>query len=178
MQAGTVPMKHGKSDSASNAKTLDFDLECFLPYRLSVLTNTISEGLARRYRDQYPLSVTEWRILAVLGRFPGLAAREVCERTAMDKVAISRGVRSLMKQGLLQRHRDRDDRRRQRLFISPGRGERVLRSVVPVALEYERQLLAALSDRDLQNLSGIMQKLLRQSETLDAEQSEAGHPAS
>jgi DNA-binding MarR family transcriptional regulator len=170
-------MNHGKSESAGDAATLDFDLERFLPYRLSVLTNTISEGLARRYRDQYPLSVTEWRILAVLGRFPGLAAREVCEQTAMDKVAISRGVRSLMEKGLLERHTDRDDRRRQRLFIAPGRGERVLQRVVPVALEYERQLLAALSDRDLELLSGFMERLLRQSECLEAERHADGETA-
>ena len=167
-------MNHPEPDPASDAANIDLDLERFLPYRLSVLTNTISEGLARRYRKHYPLSVTEWRILAVLGRFPGLAAREVCERTAMDKVAISRGVRSLTEKGLLERRRDRKDRRRQRLFIAPGRGERVLRSVVPVALEYERQLLAALSGRDLECLSGIMETLQRHSEALEAERLAAG----
>ena len=63
-----------------------FELENFLPYRLSVLTNTISQGIAAAYRDRYGISVTEWRILAVLGRFPGLTASEVVEKTAMDKV--------------------------------------------------------------------------------------------
>jgi len=31
--------------------------------------------LARRYRDRHALTVTEWRILAVLGRFRGLVAK-------------------------------------------------------------------------------------------------------
>ena len=144
----------------------DFDLDHFLPYRLSVLTNTISAGLARRYRDRHALTVTEWRILAVLGRFPGLAASEVSERTAMDKVAISRGVRSLMEKGLLERRTDRGDRRRQRLCITPGRGERVLMEVVPVALQYERQLLRSLDPGELEVLSAIVDKLRRQSEKL------------
>jgi len=101
MQADANSMKPTVTENSAGAGTIDFDLEHFLPYRLSVLTNTISEGLARRYRDLQPLSVTEWRILAVLGRFPGLVASEVCDRTAMDKVAISRGVRSLMEKGML-----------------------------------------------------------------------------
>ena len=163
-------------DNSSRAGTRDFDLEHFLPYRLSVLTNTISEGLARRYRDLQPLSVTEWRILAVLGRFPGLVASEVCERTAMDKVAISRGVRSLMEKGMLDRQRDRSDRRRQRLFISPGHGEKVLQKIVPVARRYERQLVESLDAGELEALSRIMEKLLRRSESLDADLRETGSP--
>ena len=146
----------------------DFNLDHFWPYRLSILTNTISEGLARRYRDRHALTVTEWRILAVLGRFPGLVASEVSQRTAMDKVAISRGVRSLMEKGLLERSTDGGDRRRQRLRITPGRGERVLMEVVPLALQYERQLLQSLEPGELEILSRIVDKLRRQSEKLNA----------
>ena len=72
-----------------------FELEHFLPYRLSLLANTVSQGIAAGYRDAHGISVTEWRILAVLGRYPGLAAFELAERTAMDKVAIHRAVKSL-----------------------------------------------------------------------------------
>jgi DNA-binding MarR family transcriptional regulator len=176
MQADANFMKPVETDDLACARATDFDLEHFLPYRLSVLTNTISEGLARRYRDLQPLSVTEWRILAVLGRFPGLVASEVCDRTAMDKVAISRGVRSLMEKGMLDRQQDRSDRRRQRLFISPERGERVLQKVVPVALQYERQLVESLDDGELEALSRIMQKLIRQSEALDADHRRTSNP--
>ena len=159
-------MKQLTSHGAADPRPADFDLESFLPYRLSVLTNTVSAGLARRYRERHPLSVTEWRILAVLGRFPGLVASEVCARTAMDKVAISRGVRALEEKGLLERRTDRVDRRRQRLFITPGAGERVLRKVVPEALLYERQLLRSLEPGELEALTAILEKLLRRSEAL------------
>ena len=159
-------MKQAIRDRSADLRPAEFDLENFLPYRLSVLTNTISAGLARRYRESHPLSVTEWRILAVLGRFPGLVASEVCARTAMDKVAISRGVRSLVGKRLLERRTDPGDRRRQRLFIAPGAGERVLEEVVPEALLYERTLLQSLDAGELEALSAILEKLLRQSEKL------------
>ena len=159
-------MKQAMPDDPGALRPADFDLERFLPYRLSVLTNVVSAGLASRYRAHHPLSVTEWRILAVLGRFPGLVSSEVCARTAMDKVAISRGVRSLVDAGLLERRTDDGDRRRQRLYIKPGAGERVLREVIPVALRYERQLLESLDEGELQTLSAIVEKLRRQAENL------------
>jgi DNA-binding MarR family transcriptional regulator len=147
---------------------MQIELEQFLPYRLSVLANTVSQGIARGYRERHDISVTEWRILAVLGRFPGLTASEVTERTAMDKVAISRGVKSLAEKGLLERRTDAGDRRRQRLFITPGKGRRVLDEVIPMARDYERQLLRPLSAAERAALSGLLAKLQSRAESLDS----------
>jgi len=137
----------------------DFELERFLPYRLSLLTNTVSQGIAARYRDAFGINVTEWRILAVLGRFPGLTASEVVERTAMDKVAIHRGVKTLAEKGLLLRRTDHGDRRRQNLHLTPAAGQALVDEIVPRALAFERQLLEALSEEETTALQTIIEKL-------------------
>lgn len=145
---------------------MQFELEQFLPYRLSVLTNTVSQGIARSYRERHDIGVTEWRILAVLGRFPGLTASEVTERTAMDKVAISRGVKALAAKGLLERRTDAGDRRRQRLLITAGKGRQVLSEIIPMARQYERLLLQTLSGQELAALTATLLKLQQQAELL------------
>ena len=136
-----------------------FELENFLPYRLSVLTNTISQGIAAAYRDRYDISTTESRILAVLGRYPGLSASDVVERTAMDKVAISRAVKSMEKKKLLERIPDEKDRRRNRLSLTPGKGQQILAEIIPQAREFELQLLGSLSRSDRQSLNRIIEAL-------------------
>src|SRR5438445_5347964 len=73
----------------------ELELERFLPYRLSVLTNRISTAIARVYVRRFGLTVPEWRVMAVLGRFGEMPANAVCERTAMDKVRVSRAVARL-----------------------------------------------------------------------------------
>src|SRR5471030_719714 len=73
------------------------DLDRFMPYRLSVLTNRVSHAIARHYSQRFSLSIPEWRDMAVLGQTPGLSAREVAARTAMDKVQVSRAVASLLR---------------------------------------------------------------------------------
>ena len=55
--------------------------------------------IARVYEQRFDLSVTEWRVMAVLGALDGLSAREVAERTAMDKVAVSRALAGLVGAG-------------------------------------------------------------------------------
>jgi len=144
-----------------------FELEHFLPYRLSLLTNTVSDGIARSYRDKYEISVTQWRILAVLGRYPGLTASEIVERTAMDKVAISRAVKNLVDKSLLQRKTDPVDRRRMRLYSTPGRGKRMLSEIIPLARQYEARLLNALSNEEQQAISRAIQKLQIQARSLN-----------
>ena len=59
-------------------------LERFLPYRLSVVTNRISGALSRHYAERFDISIPEWRVVANLGRHPGLTANDVVERAAMD----------------------------------------------------------------------------------------------
>src|SRR5688500_7671037 len=85
----------------------------FLPYRLSVRSNRISPAISGIYVDRFGLSITEWRVIAVLGRFPGLSANEVADRTAMDKVAVSRAVARLIAAGRLDR--ETQDRKSTRL---------------------------------------------------------------
>lgn len=134
------------------------DLEHFLPYRLSVLSNRLSNAIAASYQQRFGLSVTEWRVLAVVGSSPGISAGEVAERTAMDKVAVSRAVNSLLLAGRLQREVHADDRRRSVLRLS-GEGVAIHRQVVPAALAYERALLASLSPTERAELERLLGKL-------------------
>lgn len=134
------------------------DLERFLPYRLSVLSNTVSEALAALYGERFNLSVTQWRVIAVLGRYPDLSAVEVAERTRMDKVAVSRAVAELIDSGRLDRQMDRLDRRRSVLNLSVE-GRRVYQEIAPLALACEARLLSALSAKERDALEGILDKL-------------------
>src|SRR6185436_515145 len=120
-------------------------LEKFLPYRLSVLSNTVSSAIAAAYFANFGLTIPEWRVMAVLAANPGLSAAEVTARTAMDKVAVSRAVATLLSAGRLRRTTAPADRRRAHLALTPA-GARVYAQVVPMALEYERKLVAPLSN--------------------------------
>ncbi len=141
------------------------ELEKFLPYRLSVLSNTVSQAIAREYEDRFQLSITEWRVLAVLGRYEGVSAREVAERTAMDKVAVSRAVAELMKDGRVKRSTADHDKRQSVLSLS-AKGRKVYDEVAPLALQHEQRLLAHLDAEEREWLGRIIEKLLQAEKAL------------
>ncbi|MCB1555130.1 MAG: MarR family transcriptional regulator [Xanthomonadales bacterium] len=145
------------ADATANEHPI-LNLEHFLPYRLSVLSNRVSADIARFYQNRFGLSVTEWRAMAVLGRFPGISAMEVAERTAMDKVAVSRAVNALLGRELLTRAFHESDRRRSMLRLSES-GRQVYDEIVPLALRLEASLLDAFSDDEKQQLGRLLDKL-------------------
>jgi DNA-binding MarR family transcriptional regulator len=141
-------------------------LDRFIPFRLSVLTNKVSGAIARHYFQRFGLSIPEWRVMAVLGETPGLSAREVAERTAMDKVQVSRAVASLVVAHRVARTPDDKDGRVGRLALTRA-GLAIYEEIVPLALRLERTFVAALSRDEREALDRLLSKLTRQAKTLN-----------
>jgi DNA-binding MarR family transcriptional regulator len=134
-------------------------LEDFLPYRLSILSNRVSRAIAARYAKTFDLTIPEWRIIAVLGRRPGLTAKEIAEATEMDKVAVSRAVARLVSAKRIQTRADVEDARRQILQLT-AQGESVHARIAPIALATEEKLLRALDARERRELDALLDRLL------------------
>jgi DNA-binding MarR family transcriptional regulator len=152
----------------SELKTLEhaqLDLDHFLPYRLSILSNRASDAIARHYSDRFGLSVPEWRVMAVLGQMPGLSARDVAQRTAMDKVQVSRAASSLVEARRVKRDGDEADGRITRLSLTT-KGQAIYDEVVPLALHLEEVFLAALTPDERKTLDRLMDKLGKQIDSL------------
>ena len=141
-------------------------LDRFVPYRLAVLTNIVSMSIANAYEQEFGLTIPEWRVLAVLARYPNLSAIEVSERAAMDKVAVSRAVQSLIGAKRIVRGNDKGDRRRSILKLSAA-GKSVYTRVAPLALRYERELLNTLSTHDRRALNRLIGRLIERARELD-----------
>lgn len=154
-----------KLEGHKQALVPPLELETFLPYRLSVLSNRVSGRIARSYEKRFGLTIPEWRVMAVLGRFPGLTAAEVAERTAMDKVQVSRAVARLQRAGRIEQKAVDGDRRAKHLSLSAA-GTTVYGEIVPLAREMELQLVVSLSVAERTALDQILDKLLAASASL------------
>jgi DNA-binding MarR family transcriptional regulator len=153
-------MKSVSPKRTGNRKMKDeLILEEFLPYRLSVLSHTVSTTIASVYEKRFGVSIPEWRVIAILGRFPGLSAVDVAERTLMDKVAVSRAVTKLIKNGRIDRQFADADRRRSILNLSED-GRKVHNEIAPLALQFEHDLLDGVTDDDVATLNAVIDDLL------------------
>ncbi len=141
-------------------------LDRFVPYRLSVLTNTVSRALALGYAERFGLTIPQWRIVAILGHDPDLSAVEVAKRTVMDKVSVSRAVTALESDGRLIRRVDSSDRRLSRLRLSAA-GRAVYREIVPLARSYEMRLMSTLTASERTAFNDLLTRLTQQASALN-----------
>ena len=146
------------SSATHNRNAPHLALEAFLPYRLSILANTVSNAIAREYQGRFVLTIPEWRVMAVLGRFGPDVATGIGERTAMDKVTVSRAMNRLIDGGLVNRSADDSDRRRAIARLT-RKGRSVHDKIVPVALEHERRIVSTLTTAEMAELDRLLAKL-------------------
>jgi DNA-binding MarR family transcriptional regulator len=142
-------------------------LERFMPYRLSILSNKVSSMIADTYQDKFALSITEWRIMAVLGEYPGSSADEISVKTQIEKSILSRSVNRLLKRHLIEREISDTDRRRSHIKLS-DMGRAVYEEIVPLSYEYENTLLNCFSKEEQALFSELVDRLYQHATTFSS----------
>ena len=142
-----------------------FQLEEFLPYRLAVAAECVSRLIARDYLSKSGLGMSEWRLLAAIGRFGVLSPTAAGEQTAMDKVKVSRAAASLVSAGLIRQTQDPDDGRG-RLLRLTRKGTTLYAGVPPTASEIEDTLMAGLARTEWRTLHKALGKLSDHAQSL------------
>jgi DNA-binding MarR family transcriptional regulator len=133
-------------------------LDDFIPFRLSITSNLVSETIAGTYQALFGLTIPEWRLIAVIAEEEGATQQRIGQRTRMDKVTVSRAAIALAGRGLIERHPNTEDRRSQRLHLSSsGRDLYVL--VAPKALELERRILARFSAGEIETFTAMLARM-------------------
>lgn len=142
-----------------------FQLEDFLPYRLAVAAESVARLIAREYLSKSGLGMSEWRLLAAIGRFGVLSPTAAGEQTAMDKVKVSRAAASLVSGGLLRQSHDPDDGRGRQLRLT-RKGAGLYADVAPTATEIEDTLMAGLGKNEWRALHRALGKLSDHAQSL------------
>jgi DNA-binding MarR family transcriptional regulator len=138
-------------------------LEDFIPFKLAVVANRVSQSIGRIFETQFNIQVPEWRVLMALYAYGALPFNEAVARTSMDKARVSRAQRRLVDLGLAKAEDDPNDGRRVILSITPG-GERLCADILPMAAEREAWYLAALTSEEHRQLDVILDKLMVRSQ--------------
>ncbi len=133
------------------------ELDQFIPYQLSVLSLKISKGIAAHYQDQFGINISEWRVLVILYKNPDITAKKIAQLSQMDKVRISRTLKSLVEKEYLQQAQHPLDARAKNYELNQ-RGKQLMRAVIPDALHYEQALLNQLDEEERQQLHHLIGK--------------------
>ena len=147
-----------KSMTKKNTDRRILTLERYLTYRLSILSKRVSGRIAETYGDEFAISVTEWRIMAVLAEYLDISADEVSNKTRIEKSILSRAISKLLNRNLLNREIDPADKRRSMLKHSKT-GQSIYDEIVPIAYDMEKELLNCFNAEETEAPSKLVDRL-------------------
>jgi DNA-binding MarR family transcriptional regulator len=136
---------------------------------LNRLAAEISEGLATLYAERFDIDIPQWRVLATLSSGETWTAKAIVASTRTHKSTISRAVEALSRRGLIESIQAPDDKRAFHLRLTAS-GRKLFRQLEPLVLDYERDLLARLSESEGRALArgiGALEKALKLEEKRD-----------
>lgn len=137
-------------------------LEDFIPFKLAVVANRISQSIGHLFETRFNIQIPEWRVLMVLYAYGQLPFYELVARTSMDKARVSRAQRRLVDLGMITTAADASDARKLLLSITEA-GSRICTQILPAAAAREAWFLEALSDEEHRQFDLILDKLMARS---------------
>lgn len=126
---------------------------------LQNLSFGLRRGVVARLREiGVAVTYEEWALLTILRADPGLTVSKLARKSDRDPTTTTRTLDRLAKKDLVERRPDPKDRRALRLFLSRN-GYEIYAAGAPVVLDYEEEVLAALSETDRQALTASLETL-------------------
>ena len=129
-----------------------------LSYRVLRLSNTLALYSSRYYREEFGLTLPEWRTMSIIASRSTTTARDVSRVLATDKGWVGISVTSLWQRGYLTRSPDKGDGRRTLLSLT-AKGKEMHDAILSAARRRQRRLLAALPDDAANTLMASLDRL-------------------
>ncbi len=133
-----------------------YDMDNAVGYAIGHTATRLKIGLRRMFLAAgHDITPEQWVVLYRLHETQGLTQCGLGERTVKDRTTITRILDRMEAKNLLVRRRDRQDRRSQRIFLTPE-GKMLVTKLVPLVRDYAAEAFADVPADDRDTLRRIL----------------------
>ncbi|MEM8591358.1 MAG: MarR family transcriptional regulator [Pseudomonadota bacterium] len=134
------------------------ELERRVSYRVSRLHARLNTQAARILKDSANISLSQWRIMVMIDEDGEISASEIVRRTKIDKAMVSRGIKSLAAEGLVDVVVSQKDQRLHNVrFTKAGRAR--FEKAFPHMIERQRGIVSSLTTAEKDILFELFEKI-------------------
>ena len=129
----------------------------------SFITGKASTAIARRLQKNFKqagveITIEQWSVLYHLWKEDGQSQQQLCDATFRDKPSITRLVDNLEKLGLVKRVASKDDRRINKIYLTPE-AEKLQEQSMEVANQTLNEALAGVTNGQVEIAKEVLQKV-------------------
>jgi DNA-binding MarR family transcriptional regulator len=132
-------------------------VDLFLTFRVNQLSSAFERQWSRYMRDKAGVSLSEWRIMAMLQSGAHTFAR-IVELTEVNKALVHRSAKSLSGLGLIEITDTPGDARSTTMALT-SKGQTLIRKIRPLALARQKHFLSALTAQERRLFYVAIEKL-------------------
>jgi DNA-binding MarR family transcriptional regulator len=148
----------GGLNGAAVAGTMNFGpLATWVGFNLRMAQEAAFQAFSRRSQEVGE-SPGRFATLTLIARNPGISQTELSQAAGRDKSSLTPVVEDMVKRGLVERKRMRDDRRTYRLNVTPA-GKKMLTQLTRCARRHERNLDGIIGPRDRKRFIQILKRI-------------------
>lgn len=127
-------------------------------YQLLLLSQTLNTSLSDLCSNMGDLSLNQYRCLLTVSQHLKITARDISTHTYLDKMSVSRSLRTLSELQLITISTSHADKRKKIIAITPLGGEKLV-LISPYIEKAEKMLLNDLQEPEIQALDSIISAL-------------------
>src|SRR5215471_16674913 len=155
--------KQSQQAAKPKSQTIFVHLDDYLPYLINRVGNILVQLFSRDLAP-FRLSVPMWRVIAVLAERGEQRLIDLSIMTSIDASTLSRLTEAMRRKQLVVRQRSPHNKREVVVSIA-ARGVELVGILGPIALAYEKEMIAGLSASDLAStrraLRGMFDRLAK-----------------
>lgn len=136
----------------------------FTPRLLALVSNALVWRESQLLRQEFNLGTNDWRVISTLASRPGSTATDVSDYVGMNKAVVSKAVNTLIDRDLIVAKEG--PRGSRPLFLTQA-GAKMHDDMMPISLAGEEILLSDLSEEEVQQLTVLLQRLLKKTPELN-----------
>ncbi len=151
--ADPTPAKPGLPDG-------DYFIRDFIPYLINQVANKFNHGFIKDVKARKTISISQWRVIAVLHARPNSSLNEIVRHLTIDQPTLSRIIDQLVARNLVTRTPRPDDGRFVSISLTPE-GLSLFEEMWPLTLKHDRRGTRSLTPAEEKTLASLLQKVLR-----------------
>lgn len=142
----------------SHAFMDELPLQQYLTFRISRVQAKLNAQGVRVLRETVGLTLTQWRVVALIGAVGQTRLSDLAREAALDKGLLSRNVKNLVDQGVVTSIPDEVDHRVQHLSLS-DKGQDIFDRALPATRKRQKWLRQELSEDEIETFRRVLDKL-------------------
>lgn len=147
-----------RSETSPSRPTLSFSNSSTI--LLTFAANRYTRYTSQHYQQEFGIGAMDWRMLVMLAREPGSSVTHASRTIGIDKGAVSRSMKRLEAEGLIQVTSVPHDAR-QKIWTLTKRGAEIHDDILAASLKRQKQILKNFTQEEVEMLNHYLLRMLK-----------------